>query len=70
MTVNSQKIKHILPSFDIKDKDIYNIIKTIDINKTHGHDEVPIRILKQYNKSRVKPLYMIFKNCNFKYTFL
>ena len=34
-----------LSSFDIEDKDIYKIIKGPDINKSHGHDEVPIRML-------------------------
>ena len=35
-----------LSSFNIEDEDIYKIIKTLDINKAHGHDEVSIRILK------------------------
>ena len=29
-------------SCDIADEVIYKIIKTLDINKTHGHDEVCI----------------------------
>ena len=29
-------------SCDIEDEVIYKIIKTLDINKTHGHDEVCI----------------------------
>ena len=35
-----------LSSFDIEDEDIYKIIKTLDINKTHGHDEVSKGMLK------------------------
>ena len=35
-----------LSSFNIEDEDIYKIIKTLDINRAHGHDEVPIRMLK------------------------
>ena len=50
-----------LSSFDIEDEDIYKIIKTLDINKAHGHDEVSIRMLKLCDKSIVKPLYHIQK---------
>lgn len=45
---------------------MYKIIKTFDINKAHGRDEVSIRMLKPYDKSIAKPLYMIFKNCKLK----
>ena len=72
MTVNYQKFKHILQklsSFNIEDEDIYKIIKTLDINKTHGHDEVSIRMLKLCDKSIVKPLSIIFNNCKLKKTF-
>ena len=58
-----------LSSFDIEDEDIYKIIKTLDINKAHGHDEVSIRMLKLCDKSIVKPLSIIFKNCKIKKTF-
>ena len=75
MTVSYQKIKHILQkqnfrsSFDIEDEAIYKIIKTLYINKTHGHDEVSIRMLKLCDKSIVKPLSIIFKNCKLRKTF-
>ena len=58
-----------LSSFNIEDEDICKIIKTLDINKTHGHDEISIRILKLCDKSIVKPLSIIFSNCKLKYTF-
>ena len=58
-----------LSSFDIEDKDIYKIIKTLDSNKTHGRDEVSIRMLKLCDKSIVKPLSIIFKNCKLRKTF-
>ena len=85
MTVSYQKIKYILQkqnylhqiyitetklsSFDIEDEDIYKIIKTLDINKAHGHDEVSIRMLKLCDKSIVKSLSIISKNCKLKKTF-
>ena len=57
-----------LSSFNIEDEDIYKIIKTLDINKAHGHDEVSIRMLKLCDKSIVKPLSIIFNNCKLKNT--
>ena len=57
-----------LSSFNIEDEDIYKIIKTLDINKAHGHDEVSIRMLKLCDKSKVKQLFIIFNNCKLKNT--
>ena len=42
------------------------IFKIFDINKAHGHDEFSIRMLKQCDKSIVKPPSIIFKNVNLK----
>ena len=58
-----------LSSFDIQDKDIYKTIKTLDVNKTHGHNEMSIRMLKLCDESIVKPLSIIFKNCKLKKIF-
>ena len=55
-------------SFDIEDRDIYKIIKTLDVNKAHGQDELSIRIFKLCGKSIVKPFSIIFQNCKFKKT--
>ena len=66
-TVSYQKINHILQklsSSNIEDEDIYRIIKTLDINKAHGYDEVKIRMLKLCGESIVKPLSIIFSNVN------
>ena len=35
----------------------------LNINKAHGHDGIPIRILKICDKSISKPLFLIYKNC-------
>ena len=65
MTVSYQKIEHILQKLNkIEDEDIYRIIKTLDINKAHGYDEVSIRMLKLCGESIVKPLSIIFSNVN------
>ena len=65
MTVSYQKIEHILQKLNkIEDEDIYRILKTLDINKAHGYDEVKIRMLKLCGESIVKPLSIIFSNVN------
>ena len=67
---NQTYITETKPSFfDIEDEDIYKIIKTLDINKAHGYDEVSIRMLQLCNKSIVKPLSIIFKNCRLRKVF-
>ena len=52
-----------LSSIDIKESDILNILKSLDANKAHGHDEISIRMLKLSQKSTLKPLQLTFENC-------
>ena len=49
--------------------DLENIIKNLDPQKSHGFDEISIRMIKLCDKSIVDPLYMILKNCVEKGTF-
>ena len=35
---------------------VINIIRTLDVNKTHGHDDISIRMIKMCGKSLVRPL--------------
>ena len=37
------------------------IIRAININKAHGHDDVSIRMIRICDKSLIKPLMLIFK---------
>ena len=53
----------LLSSVDIKESDILNILKSLDTNKAHGHDDLSIRMLKLFQKSILKPLKIIFENC-------
>ena len=53
----------LLSSVDIKESDILNILKSLDANKAHRHDEISIRMLKLSQKSISKPLKLIFENC-------
>ena len=58
-----------LSSFDIEGEDICKILNTLYIKKTHGHDEVSMKVLKLCDKIIIKPLSIIFKNCKLKKTF-
>ena len=43
--------------------DIVKIIKSLDPNKTHGHDEMSVRMIKLCATSIAKPLSILFRNC-------
>ena len=43
--------------------DIVKIIKSLDPNKTHGHNEISIRMIKLRATSIAKPLSILFRNC-------
>ena len=43
--------------------DIVKIIRSLDQNKAHGHDEISIRMIKLCASSISKPLHLIFRNC-------
>ena len=52
-----------LSSVNFNNVDILKIIKYLNINKAHGHDDISIRMIKLCGQSIVKPLSIIFKNC-------
>ena len=52
-----------LSSLQFEDKDIIKIIRSLDINISHGHDDKSIRMLKICDLAIIKPLSMIFRNC-------
>ena len=43
--------------------DIVKIIRSLDLNKAHGHDEIRIRMIKLCASSLSKTLHLIFRNC-------
>ena len=43
--------------------DILKIIKSLNVNKAQGHNDISIRMIKLCGQSIVKPLSVIFKNC-------
>ena len=44
-------------------KGISNIIRSLDVNKAHGHDNISIRVLKICDSAIVEPLTIIFNSC-------
>ena len=51
-----------LSSFAIDGDSILNLIRSLDIHKSHGYDNISIRMLKLCDYSVVKPLMLIFNN--------
>ena len=49
-----------LSSITFSKEDIAKMIQNLDPNKTHGHDQISIRILKLCSTSIYKPLEIIF----------
>jgi hypothetical protein len=52
-----------LMNVNFNENDILKHIRKLNINKAHGHDGIPTRILKLCGGSITLPLYIIFKNC-------
>ena len=52
-----------LSSLEFCVDDIVKIIRSLDQNKPHGHDEVSIRMIRLCASSISKPLHLIFSNC-------
>ena len=49
-------------SLDFNEGEILKIIRNLNINKVHGHDEISIRMIKICDKSLLKPLIILFEN--------
>ena len=59
-----------LSLLQFEDKDIIEIIRSLDVNKAHGHDDISIRMLKICDLAIIKPLsIIIFRNCKNHSTF-
>ena len=50
-----------LKSIDFKEVQSLKIIRALNTNKAHGHDDVSTRIIKICDKSLLKPLILLFK---------
>ena len=50
-----------LMSLDFDEDELLKIIRALNINKAHGHDDISIRMIKICDKSLIKPLILLFK---------
>ena len=52
-----------MSSVKFESKGISNIIRSLDVNKAHGHDNISIRVLKIRESAIVEPVTIIFNSC-------
>ena len=58
-----------LCSLDLNKDEIYNIIRALNKNKVHGHDDISNRMIKICDKSLLKPLTLLFEYSIKKYCY-
>ena len=56
-------LKSKLSVINFTDDDILKIIRSLNINKAHGHDDISVRMIKICDKAILEPLSIIYKNC-------
>ena len=52
-----------LITIDFDKNDILKIMRNLNVNKSHGHDDISIRMLKICDSVVTEPLSILFKNC-------
>ena len=52
-----------LTSIKFDNNDILKIIRSLNINKAHGHDGISVGMIKMRDESLVQPLSLIFRGC-------
>ena len=52
-----------LNSICFEEDDILRIIRNLNVDKAHGHDNISMRMLKICDSVVVEPLSLIFKSC-------
>ena len=61
--IQSYKTNSRLSSLSFENDDILNLIRSLNIQKTYGPDDISICMIKICNSALVKPLSLIFQNC-------
>ena len=51
-----------LCSLDFSNDEILKLIRSLNVHKAHGHDDISIRMIKICDKSLIKPLIILFQN--------
>ena len=54
--------KEHIQSITFTESDVIKIIRALDVNKAHGHDNISIRMIKLCHYSVAHPLTLIFQN--------
>ena len=49
-----------LTSVHFTEDDILKVVRALDINKAHGHDDISIRMIKMCDSAIIKPLALLF----------
>ena len=57
------KLTFNLYAINFTNDDIFKIIRSFNINKAHGHDDISVAIIKICDKAILEPLSIIYKNC-------
>ena len=52
-----------LNSISFEKEDVLKIMRNLNVNKAHGHDNISIRMLKICDSEVVEPLSLTYKNC-------
>ena len=52
-----------LSSTNYNNVDILKIIKSLNVNKAQGHDDICVKMIKLCGQSIIKSLSIVFKNC-------
>ena len=60
---NNLKTNKRLFALNIEKDDILKVIRKLNVNKAHSHDEISIRMLKICDSVIIEPLSSIVKNC-------
>ena len=50
-----------LVSVDFSESDILKVIRALNVNKAHEHDDISLRMIKMCDKSLLKPLIILFE---------
>ena len=51
-----------LCSLNFSNDEILKLIRSLNVHKAHGHDDISIRMIKICDKSLIKPLIILFQN--------
>ena len=51
-----------IQSITFSESDVIKIIRTLDVNKAHGHDNIFVRMIRLCTNSVTHPLTLIFQN--------